>query len=97
MISPSERSLYLRAVDECGLEAQLNQAIEEMAELTVAIRHYCRGRESLKSVAEEMVDVQIMMGQIQSVVELVGVDLQPIRAAKLERLRGRIANEISAP
>ncbi len=55
----AKRSLKLH-----GLPTQLEQAIEEMAELTVAIQNLKRGRGDLRSVLEEAVDVAIVLGSI---------------------------------
>ena len=64
----------MKEVDKCtvikriivrnGSVAQTNQAIEEMAELIVAINHYRRGRCMSDEVIEEIADVLIMMHQL---------------------------------
>lgn len=71
-----------------GTEGQINQAIEEMAELTVALNHYRRGRIDRDAVASEIADVIIMMEQLSLIF---GVDaVHKWRDSKLERLEKRI-------
>jgi hypothetical protein len=67
-----EMALYEGAVQRFGSMAQIDQAIEEMAELTVALNKYKRFIRShqgnkeavLRHVAEERADVSIMLCQL---------------------------------
>ena len=79
----------LDAVLKWGVEDQVEQAIEEMAELTVALQHAKRAREgAAENMVEEIADVFIMMAQLRQVVGPELVD-EWIRA-KMVRLRERI-------
>ena len=55
-----------RAVDTFGEIAQIEQAVEEFAEFTVAVNHYKRKREqSQQELLEEMCDCIIMAKQLE--------------------------------
>ncbi len=78
--------LYLAAIESYGAKDQCNQCIEEMAELTLALRHHARGREA--NVCEEIADVQIMAEQMSL---LFGAEkVKRIKALKLKRLKRRL-------
>lgn len=55
-----------RAVDHHGIESQIDMAIEEMAELIVALKHFRRGRNDGSEALQEMADVFIMLHQIRT-------------------------------
>lgn len=57
------KELLKKAIETYGRESQIDVAIEEMAELTQALLHNRRGRES--NVAEELADVEIMCKQLE--------------------------------
>ena len=82
------RMLYLEAALLWGGEAQIQMAIEEMAELTVDLCHVIRGRKHISECAEEVADCQIMMEQLQAVID--GRAVAQYKAAKLKRLAERI-------
>lgn len=65
-------SIYERAVHVFGEVRQVAQAIEELAELIVALRHYDRGRCSRDFVAGEIADVEIICRQLR---EIIGSEL----------------------
>lgn len=77
-------SVYRAAAQKWGAEAQIDQAIEECAELIVALRHARRGRCGAAEVAEEIADVEIMMGQLRVVFGSAAVDTA--KQSKLDRL-----------
>jgi NTP pyrophosphatase (non-canonical NTP hydrolase) len=56
-----------RAVAKWGVEAQLDQAVEEAAELIQAVNKFKRYN-SPWPLIEEMVDVEIMIGQLKTIV-----------------------------
>lgn len=58
-----------RAVDTYGKEPQINQAIEEMGELIVAINHWKRGKATKADVFSEIADVVIMCDQLCYIVD----------------------------
>lgn len=60
------QELLLRAIEIYGKNAQVDMAIEEMAELTKALCKERRGQ-GVEAVAEEMGDVLIMYHQLLSI------------------------------
>lgn len=81
----NEIELYKKVVNSLGNKSQLGMAIEECAELIVAIRHYSRGRATIKDVAQEVADVEIMCGQLR---EMIGTDIvTQCKEEKLIRLK----------
>ncbi|MGD9638353.1 MAG: hypothetical protein AB7U85_04775 [Alphaproteobacteria bacterium] len=80
------KEIYLKALAVYGSEMQLNQAIEEMAELTVAIRHFLRCRPN--NLIEELADVSVMIEQISL---LFGKDaIEAVKKIKIKRLERRL-------
>ena len=77
-----------KAVTHYGEENQIIKAIEEMAELTVALLHRNRV-DGLKNVKEELADVWIMMAQL----EIIFGRFDNILEAKIERLEDRMSGE----
>ena len=55
-----------RAVNHYGIESQIDMAIEEMAELIVALRHFRRGRNDGSEALQEMADVFITLHQLRT-------------------------------
>ena len=58
------RDILQAAINKWGNEAQLDQMIEECAELIVAINHLRRKKSDLLPVLEELADVEIMLEQM---------------------------------
>lgn len=102
MISIEDRELFERLVQAKGGENQLNQAIEELCELAVAIRHYIRGRRGSRyAMLKEVADVSIMLDQLLCILgepdKWHGQDTESllrsfaaVRAGELARLRERL-------
>jgi len=82
-------NLLKRVVEVYGQDAQLNQLIEELAELIVAIQHLRRDRIGWDKVAEECADVRIMISQIGTIANM-GDAMAIHETAKLERLEARL-------
>lgn len=90
-----EMALYEGAVHRFGRMAQIDQAIEEMAELTVALNKYKRfirfrqGDEEtvLQSVAEERADVSVMLCQL----DVIFGDNSDMECAKLDHLENLLS------
>jgi len=78
--------IYADAVKHFGICEQYDQAIEEAAELIVAIRHYKRGRIAIEDIASEVADMEIMCAQMRCIIgdEIV----QKEKDMKLGRLAG---------
>ena len=64
----NEIELYRKAVIKWGIYSQTNMAIEECAELIVAIRHSSRNKATMLEVATEIADVEIMCGQLREII-----------------------------
>ena len=63
--------LYMDAWEKWGETAQLDMLIEECSELIHAVSKYKRGKpNSLKHIAEELADVEIMIGQTKCALNL---------------------------
>lgn len=82
----SLKSLCRRALDVYGADAQIDQCIEEMAELTVELQHAKRGR--AHHADEEIADVMIVVEQMRLLAGAERVDMQVKR--KLRRLAQRL-------
>jgi NTP pyrophosphatase (non-canonical NTP hydrolase) len=78
--------LGTRAIRKWGVDAQVGMAIEECAELIVALRHVDRGREA--NVASEIADVLITCCQMACIV---GVDKV---ASEVERKLCRLSERL---
>ena len=84
------RDIYQAAITEWGNDAQIDVAIEEMAELTTALLHHKRGREA--NVAEEIADVRIMIAQLELIFKN-GDEVEKIKKEKIDRLARRLFGE----
>lgn len=84
-----DKKIYRDALETFGHYSQVQKLFEEMAELQAAICHTLDGKDDTSHVAEEIADVQIMLGQMM---ELFACEAAVIlrRRAKLARLAGRI-------
>ena len=58
------RDIYSKTLNKWGEQAQYDQAIEECAELIVALQHFSRGRIDRAAVVNELADVFLMVGQL---------------------------------
>lgn len=89
------------AWDRWGADAQIDVAIEEMAELTHAFLHGRRGGVMwTRNVIEEMADVILCLQQIEAQMRAaspaVWHEVEEIHAAKLGRLACRLDDERAA-
>ena len=94
MITAEERRALLdRAITTYGAAAQMDMAVEEMAELTKALckikraQAGCEVTAAIGNVIEEMADVQIMLDQLRIIF---GRSTAEIEEDKLRRLLRRI-------
>ena len=93
MTTEERRALLDRAITTYGAPAQMDMAVEEMAELTKAIckvkRVSCtaEAKAVLENVVEEMADVQIMLDQLRIIFGRSTVEAEEY---KLERLKKRL-------
>nr|DAM89302.1 MAG TPA: nucleoside triphosphate pyrophosphohydrolase [Caudoviricetes sp.] len=87
----NKEELYKFAIERYGDEAQINQGIEEMAELIQAINKFRRNpcEETLKGIAEEIADVEIMLEQYKIIFGAT-LPVNRIKSNKLQRLAERL-------
>ncbi|WP_287827079.1 hypothetical protein [Oscillibacter sp.] len=85
--------LLTRAVKTYGKDAQMDMAVEEMAELTKALCKVkraapgCETAAAVSNVFEEIADVQIMLDQLRIIFGGSTIDLED---GKLDRLKRRL-------
>lgn len=81
-----------KIADHYGLEGQLHQLIEEMAELTQAICKHFRGYKVERNLIEELADVKLMLDQV---IYLMGCEcqVQQVMKQKIERTLERIGEK----
>lgn len=96
MTTEERRALLDRAITAYGAPAQMDMAVEEMAELTKALckvkRVSCaaEAKAVLENVVEEMADVQIMLDQLRIIFHRSTEEVEEVEEAKLERLKNRL-------
>lgn len=99
MTTEERRALLDRAITAYGAPAQMDMAVEEMAELTKALckvkRVSCaaEAKAVLENVVEEMADVQIMLDQLRIIF---GHSTAEAEECKLERLKKRLDTATAA-
>ena len=92
-------ALLTRAIRTYGEQAQMDMAVEEMAELTKAIckikraQAGCEVTAAIGNVIEEMADVQIMLDQLRIIF---GRSTAEAEEYKLERLKKRLDTATAA-
>lgn len=79
------------AVAKWGESSQIDMAIEECAELIVALQHHRRGRITFEACAEEIADVWIMVRQLEIIME--DDSVAEAKLAKIERLKSRLQSK----
>ncbi len=82
-------NLLKQAIEKWGSGPQLDMAVEEAAELIVAIQHLKRGRVTWDVVAEEIADCKIVLAQIELIANL-GSVVDAKEMEKLKRLEERL-------
>ena len=93
MTTEERRALLDRAITTYGAPAQMDMAVDEMAELTKAIckvkRVSCaaEAKAALENAVEEMADVQIMLDKLRIIF---GRSTAEAEEYKLERLKKRL-------
>lgn len=84
-----QKELYSAAIETWGAEAQTTMVFEEMSELQKELCKDARGKENRDAIAEEIADVEIMLGQMK-VLHDCREEVKRQKALKLERLAERI-------
>ena len=87
-------SIYVKAVETWGVASQINMAIEEMAELIVALQHFKRGRNTVGDVVSEIVDVQIMMHQLHVIFHIQRDEYSAICSDKISKLTKMLEDDL---
>ena len=88
----NKEELYKLAIETYGDEAQINQGIEEMAELIQAVNKFRRMRNpvTFDNIAEEIADVEIMMDQYKQIYGITETEIILLKKRKLDRLAKRL-------
>lgn len=81
-------TIFQKAITAYGKDNQIEQTIEECAELIVALRHYQRGKDTINHVCEEIADVSIMLEQMAVIFPINTIEFQ--RVEKLKRLNNNL-------
>ena len=87
-----EKEVLEAALSAYGSEIQRVVAIEELSELQKELCKSLRGQTDRQHIAEEIVDVQIMLEQMMILYEL-HYDVVAWRWKKVDRLRNRLARD----
>ena len=87
----NKEELYNLAIATYGDEEQINQGIEEMAELIQAINKFRRNpcEETLNGIEEEIADVEIMLEQ-NKIIYAANPIVEKLKNQKLQRLASRL-------
>lgn len=91
----NKNSLIHDAIKLWGVDSQLDKAIEELAELIVTISHArlnSRKNEAIEKIAEEIVDVRLMLEQLVYIYQIDISKLRGLEILKLDRLEWSIYN-----
>lgn len=88
--------LIQACIDKWGTDAQLTQAMEELAELIVAInKHKRSGYGELENLAEEIADVEIMISYLKAIASKIDCmfeeNINEWKRKKLDRLEERLS------
>ena len=92
--------VYERAIEFYGVDNQLFQLCEELAELIKAVNKWRRNRKLAEiypayrdDVTEEIADVEIMIDQLIMMLDISYKDLFDIKYSKINRLAERIRED----
>lgn len=85
-----EHEIYARAINLWGVSAQFCQAMEECAELIVAVNKQMRHHDNINNIIEEMADVSIMIDQIRMMVGCSEAEFDIIKNMKVRSLEGAV-------
>ncbi|MFX1450667.1 MAG: hypothetical protein ACFFCM_07495 [Promethearchaeota archaeon] len=87
-----KKELYKKALKSWGLEAQMFMLFEEMSELQKEIIKTWRGKSDNSKIAEEIVDVQIMIEQMCITFDVDDKLIKSYRWNKLNRLESLLSD-----
>lgn len=92
-LESADSRIVEEAVEKWGVEAQLFQAMEEMAELIHALSKWRRNdmrKKYRKWVLEELTDVNIMMWQISYMLKLTDKEVNKMLDKKMDKLKKKL-------
>lgn len=81
-------TIYIKALDTYGAQAQTMMCMEEMSELQKELCKHARGADNVHQIAEEIADVRIMLDQME-LLHGCGVLVADYAQVKLLRLEKR--------
>ena len=86
-----ENELYLRLLEDFGIEKQTLMLAEEQGVLIKSINKRLRGKTDTQAeIIEEMADVHIMMNQVRKFFGITVKDVAEEMDRKLERIQDRL-------
>lgn len=88
------QEIYINAIETYGENAQLDMAIEEMAELTKEICKKKRDADNRDEIIEEMADVYVMLEQLKIMCEIWDYEIIDQIHFKTKRLSERLKNNV---
>ena len=88
------QEILQQAILKFGVKAQLNVALEELAELQKEICKQFRGQGVRNNIIEEVADVYIMLEQIKLIFEVSNEELIKAKTKKLMRLQRLLESEV---
>ena len=85
--SEADIKIMQTCLDQWGEKAQIGQAIEECAELIVALQKYTNRKKhgTIENILDEIADVEMMLAQMRLVL---GIDDDTLRSGLNINLRG---------
>ena len=89
LFTEDEVKIMQTCLDRWGLKAQVGQAIEECAELIVALQKYINRKPQanmIENILDEIADVEIMLAQMRLVLDIDDSALRERIEYKLARL-----------
>jgi len=89
-----EKAIYKKAIATWGQGSQIIITFEEMAELQKELCKCLRGETNIGHIAEEIADVEIMLGQMKLLFDIEEM-VESYKRHKLARLGERIEIEVS--
>jgi len=84
-------NLYKLALDRWGVDSQVNMAFQECAELIKALTDFYRDRNTAKDIIEEVVDVELMCGQMRNLYDPNDFYYSDLRQKKIARFKELLA------
>jgi NTP pyrophosphatase (non-canonical NTP hydrolase) len=90
------KKLYQIALEKWGHKAQIEMAMEESIELSLAVRKYLRNAtdERMFDLAGEIADVEIMIEQLKEIFDYLPKLVDERKESKLIRLEDRLNENI---